>query len=90
MKQGGQQFRITSNLYLSNRGYSMAAPNSRTYSQYNIHTIYNTTKTFNLTTGSITSLLTMAVFTLETDNPCGQIIRLVHFPSWCEFETDNC
>ena len=32
----------------------------------------------------------MAVFTLETDNPCGQIIRLVHFPSWCEFETDNC
>ena len=34
--------------------------------------------------------LTLAVFTLETDNPCGQIIRLVHFPSWCEFETDNC
>ena len=28
----------------------------------------------------------MAVFTLETDNPCGRIIRLVHFPSWCEFE----
>ena len=32
----------------------------------------------------------LAVFTLETDNPCGRIIRLVHFPSWCEFETDNC
>ena len=36
------------------------------------------------------TVLSMAVFTLETDNPCGRIIRLVHSPSWCEFETDNC
>ena len=33
--------------------------------------------------------LSMAVFTLETDNPSRQIIGLIHFPSRCEFETDT-